>query len=152
MARSSTSSRPAPDPDFAARWNSTDKARRKQVRRLVRNGRMQETVADARLAVGFAAYQRSRPWYRYFWLWLPVVTVGALFAASLVHPLVVGMVLAAAGNGIFVRRNFRRTDVINAEVLGVPAAPASDGQTPTSSPRAKKRKGEGTAHTAVASS
>jgi hypothetical protein len=73
--------------------------------------------------VGFATYQRARPWYRFFWFWLPLVTVGALFAASLVHPIVVGMVLAAAGNAVFVRRNFRRVEVVNADFVG--ASPAA---------------------------
>jgi hypothetical protein len=151
MARSSTPSRPVPDPAFAATWNATDKARRKQIRRLVRNGRLQESVADARLAAGFAAYQRSRPWYRFFWLWLPIVTVGALVAASLVHPLVIGMVLAVAGNGIFVRRNFRRADIVNAEILG--QAPSQDAsERSTSTPRAKKRPGKPTSHAAAAAS
>ena len=150
MARSSTPAHPAPDPHFAATWNATDRARRKQIRRLVRNGRFQESVADARLAVGFAAYQRSRPWYRFFWLWLPVVMVGALVAASLVHPLVIGMVLAVAGNGIFVRRNFRRADIINAEILGQPAS-AGASERSTSTPRAKKRPGKPTSHAAATS-
>ncbi|MCU0311672.1 MAG: hypothetical protein MUE36_12120 [Acidimicrobiales bacterium] len=121
MARTTPSSS-LPTPAFADRWNATDKVRRKQIRRLVRNGQAQASSADAALAVGFATYQRARPWYRFFWFWLPLVTVGALFAASLVHPIVVGMVLAAAGNAVFVRRNFRRVEVVNADF--VEASPA----------------------------
>jgi len=146
MARSTTP-RPAPDAGFANTWNATDKVRRKQIRRLVRVGRPQETAADARLAVGFVGFQRSRLWYRFFWLWFPVVVLGALYAATLVHPLAIGVVLAVAANGFLVRWNFGRTEKVNAEFL------AEAGSTPekkkerlapsgiTLRPRAKKRAG-----------
>jgi hypothetical protein len=105
------------DPDFASRWNATDKSERRQIRRLVRIGRPQETEADARLAVGFAAYQRTRPWYRFFWLWFVPVIIGGLGASFATHPIVIGMVAGVAVNALLVRRAFRRTDIVNAPVL-----------------------------------
>lgn len=105
------------DPDFANRWNATDKSERRQIRRLVRIGRPQETEADAQLAVGFAAYQRTRPWYRFFWLWYVPVIIGGLGASLATHPIVIGMVAGVAVNALLVRRAFRRTDMVNAPVL-----------------------------------
>ena len=107
----------AVDPDFAGRWNATDKSERRQIRRLVRIGRPQETEADARLAVGFAAYQRTRPWYRFFWLWFVPVIIGGLGASFATHPIVIGMVAAVAVNALLVRRAFRRTDIVNRPLL-----------------------------------
>ena len=107
----------AVDPDFAGRWNATDKSERRQIRRLVRIGRPQETEADARLAVGFAAYQRTRPWYRFFWLWFVPIIIGGLGASFATHPIVIGMVAGVAINALLVRRAFRRTDIVNAPVL-----------------------------------
>lgn len=112
------------DPDFAARWNAEDKAHRKQIRRLVRIGRPQVTAGDAELAVAFADYQRGRPWYRWFWLWLVPILIGGLVAAVGIHPLVVGMVLGFAGNALLVRWNYRRVAKVNAELQGeMPSAP-----------------------------
>lgn len=108
---------PAVAADFAAEWNSLDKAERRQIRRLVRIGRPQETVAEARLGVAFAAYQRSRAWYRFFYLWMVPITVAGLVAGLNLHPLVIGMVLGAAAVAYMSRRNFKRADTINAPVL-----------------------------------
>ena len=114
--------------------------RRKQIRRLVRNGRPQETLTDARLASGFAAYQRSRAWYRWFWAWFPILAAAALVAASLIHPIALGIVLALGGNALLVRRSFRRTDLVNAELLGPNGAgvAGTDAAGPAA-PRARKR-------------
>lgn len=105
------------DPDFVNRWNATDKSERRQIRRLVRIGRPQETEADAQLAVGFSAYQRTRPWYRFFWLWFVPVIIGGFGASFATHPIVIGMVAGVAVNALLVRRAFRRTDIVNAAVL-----------------------------------
>jgi hypothetical protein len=64
--KAKTAKAPVVDTDFAAEWNSLDKAERRQIRRLVRIGRPQESVEHARLGMAFAAYQRSRAWYRFF--------------------------------------------------------------------------------------
>jgi hypothetical protein len=118
---------PAVDEAFAATWNGMEKAERRQVRRLVRIGRPQETIAEAELAVGFAAYQRTRPWYRFFYLWIVPLVVGGLIAGMNIHPLVVGMVLGAAAISFMTRRNFKRVEKVNASLLAgetsaVPAA------------------------------
>ncbi|MFM8862154.1 MAG: hypothetical protein ACKOIA_06845 [Acidimicrobiia bacterium] len=105
------------DAAFVAQWNALDKQHRRQVRRLVRIGREQENVADARLAVGFAAYQRTRPWFRFFWLWFPVLSVAGIVAGLALHPIVFGMILAVLGNALLVRRAFRRADWVNERLL-----------------------------------
>lgn len=105
------------DPAFAAEWNALDKPTRRQIRRLVRIGRQQENATDARLAVGFAAYQRTRPWYRLFWLWfVPMIVAGAIAGFAL-HPILIGVVLAVAGNAVLVRRNFKKADWLNEPLL-----------------------------------
>ena len=106
------------DAAFIAEWNDLDKQHRRQIRRLVRIGRAQEDVADARLAVGFASYQRTRGWYRHFWLWFVPLIVAGVIAGLSVHPILLGMVLAAAGNALLVRRAFKRADWVNGELLG----------------------------------
>lgn len=106
------------DGGFVAEWNALDKQQRRQIRRLVRIGREQESADDARLAVGFAAYQRSRPWYRYFWMWFPVLVVAGVIAGFSVHPILLGMVLAGAGNALLVRRAFTRAEWVNGRLLG----------------------------------
>ena len=99
------------DPSFAAEWNALDKPTRRQVRRLVRIGRPQEN------AVGFAAYQRSRPWFRFFWLWFTPLMVAGVIAGFAVHPIIIGMVFAAAGNAYLVRRAFKKTEWLNEPLL-----------------------------------
>jgi hypothetical protein len=108
----------AVDPDFAGRWDATDKSERRRIRRLVRSGRPQKTEADARAAVGFAAYQRTRPWYRFFWLWFVPVVIGGLGASFAAPPIVIGIVVGVFVNALLIRRAFRRTDMVNAPVLG----------------------------------
>jgi hypothetical protein len=115
------------DEAFAADWNGLDKADRRQIRRLVRIGRPQESVADAELAVGFAAYQRSRAWFRFFWFWIVPLAVAGLVAGMNLHPLVVGMVFGAVVVAYMSRRNYKRVERVNAPVLAgeVPAVPAA---------------------------
>ena len=116
---------PAVDAGFAAEWNSLDKAERRQVRRLVRIGRPQETAEHARLGTAFAAYQRSRAWYRFFWLWIVPLAVAGMVAGLNLHPLVIGMVLGAVAVAYMNRRNYKRADVINAPVLSGGSAAGS---------------------------
>ncbi|MCE2808006.1 MAG: hypothetical protein LW869_06150 [Actinobacteria bacterium] len=105
------------DLKFAAEWNALDKPTRRQIRRLVRIGRPQENAHDARMAVGFSAYQRSRGWFRFFWLWFTPLMVAGVIAGFAVHPIIIGMVLAAAGNAYLVRRAFNKTDWLNEPLL-----------------------------------
>lgn len=152
MARS-TAPRSLPDPSFVDQWNGLDKDHRKQIRRLVRVGRPQETPADAVLAVGFADHQRARLWYRFFWLWFPLLVLGGLYAAMSIHPLVVGMMLAVAANAFLVRWNFARTSKVNAPLLGG-GGPSSGGDRVAPSGitfRSRKRPGSGSTHAAVPS-
>jgi ferric-dicitrate binding protein FerR (iron transport regulator) len=102
---------------FAQRWNALNKTHRRQIRRLARIGRLQETAADAQLAVVFAAFQQSRSWYRRFWLWFPILVIAGVIAGFGIHPLVVGIVIGFAANALFVRRNYSRVSVVNAELL-----------------------------------
>ena len=113
------------DPAFAEAWNGLEKDERRQIRRLVRIGRPQESVAEAELAVGFAAYQRTRPWYRFFWLWIVPLVVAGLIAGASLHPLVIGMVAGAAVVAIMARRNFKRAAKVNESLLGSSAVPAA---------------------------
>jgi len=105
------------DPNFAAEWNALDKPTRRQIRRLVRIGRQQENAADARMAVGFAAYQRTRPWYRFFWLWIIPLAVAGVIAGFALHPILIGIVLAVCGNAFLVRRGFSKADWLNEPLL-----------------------------------
>jgi len=123
MARPSSTA--APDVDFVDRWNQLSKPRRKQIRRLIRVCRAQQSPEDARLAVGYANYQRSRSWYRWFWAWYPLLTLGGLFAAGFIHPIVVGLVFGVAANALLVIRGYRRVETANAELLGAPARSTS---------------------------
>jgi len=116
---------PKVDLEFAEAWNGLDRDERRQIRRLVRIGRPQETVAQAELAVGFAAYQRSRPWFRFFWLWLVPLVVAGLIAGANLHPLVIGMVLGGAVVAIMARRNFTRVAKVNEPLLGSSVLPAA---------------------------
>ena len=103
--------------EFASRWNSLDKTDRRRIRRLVRVGRPVETSEEAELAVSYAAFQNQRPAWRLFWFWFVPGLVIALLAAMSVHAILVGVVLAAGANAIFVHRNLRRVTKINAALL-----------------------------------
>lgn len=112
-----TASRPTVDVSFAEQWNVMPRKDRKRIRRMVRLGRTQDSVADARLALGFAAYQKSRFWFQKFWFWFVPLVVAAFLAAGAVHPLLMGIILGLAGNAIWCRRNFNRVEVVNASLL-----------------------------------
>lgn len=118
-AKPSKAKKSVPNVDlaFASEWNALDKPTRRQIRRLVRIGRQQENATDARLAVGFAAYQRTRPWYRYFWLWFVPMVIAGTIAGFALHPILIGIVLAVAGNAVLVRRNFKKADWLNEPLL-----------------------------------
>jgi hypothetical protein len=126
LTSSRSSSRPAAssgsaasnvDPAFAAEWNALDKPTRRQIRRLVRIGRQQENAEDARLAVGFARFQRTRPWYRFFYLWLIPLVIAGVVAGFALHPILIGVVIAVAGNAFLVRRGFTKADWLNEPLL-----------------------------------
>jgi hypothetical protein len=102
---------------FAQRWNALEKVHRRQIRRLARIGRAQESADDAQFAVVFAAFQQSRSWYRHFWLWFPVLVIAGVVAGFGIHPLIVGIVIGFAANALFVRRNYSRVRDVNAELL-----------------------------------
>ena len=93
---------------FADEWNALPFADRRRLRRLVRIGRLPEDPEEARLATEFAAYQRTRMWVRYFWVWFVPGLLLALSVAVLIHPLVIGIVLASAGQAVLTRRNAAR--------------------------------------------
>jgi hypothetical protein len=116
---------PVVDAGFAAEWNSLEKAERRQIRRLVRIGRPQETADHARLAVAFAAYQRSRAWYRFFYLWIAPLAVAGLVAGLNLHPIFIGMVLGGLAIAYMSRRNYKRAETINASVLADGTSTAS---------------------------
>ena len=95
------------------------KTDRRRIRRLVRVGRPVETSEEAELAVSYAAFQNNAAW-RLFWFWFVPGLVIALLAAMSVHAILVGVVLAAGANAIFVHRNLRRVTKIDACVLDPP--------------------------------
>ncbi len=113
-------SRPIPPEHaaFIAEWNQIEPTERRRVRRLVRTGQPLESPGEARLAVGFAAFQRSRPWARYFWLWFVPGVLVALTAAAGIHPVLIGVILASGGSALLARRNLKRVAKVNAGLLG----------------------------------
>ncbi|MEY4130869.1 MAG: hypothetical protein RLZZ31_993 [Actinomycetota bacterium] len=117
MAKKNAKARSAEQLAFIDEWNSLDKMRRRQIRRLVRIGKEQENVADAKLAVQFAAYQRSRTWYSKFWLWFVPLVIAGFVAGLALHPIILGMIAGVAGNAILVRRSFKRADWVNEQLL-----------------------------------
>src|SRR6188472_4044445 len=112
------------DEAFAATWNSLEKDERRQIRRLVRIGQPQEAPAEAELAIGFAAYQRTRPWFRFFWLWLVPLAVAGLIAGANLHPILIGIVFGFVAVSIMARRNFKRVEKVNGVLLTDHTTPA----------------------------
>lgn len=90
---------------FADDWNALPLTDRRRLRRLVRIGRLPEDPEEARLAAEFAAHQRTRLWWRWFWLWFIPGLLLALSAAALIHPIVIGVVLAFGAQALLTRRN-----------------------------------------------
>ena len=93
---------------FIAAWNDLDRRDRSRIRRMVRLGRPLEGE-EAALAVGYAQFQRTRLWTRFFWLWFVPGLVLALGIAASIHPLVIGIVLALAAQAVLADRNLRVT-------------------------------------------
>jgi len=111
---------PAADPDAVA-FNALPRVDQKVLRRTVRMGRPLATPAEARMAVAFARYQRSQPWYKLFWvLFVPGVVI-SMAVASTLHLVVMGVVLAAAAQGAWGWRSLRRVERINRHLLTGPA-------------------------------
>ena len=114
--------RPAPpaDPDAVA-FNALPRIEQKVLRRTVRMGRPLDTPEEARMAVAFARYQRSQPWYKLFWvLFVPGVVV-AMAAASALHLTGMGVVLALAAQGAWGWISLRRVEKVNRHLLTGPA-------------------------------
>ncbi len=93
---------------FTEEWGALSLPDRRRIRRMVRIGRLPEDPEEARLAEAFADFQRTRLWWRMFWLWFVPGLLLALGVASTIHPIVIGIVLASGGQAILVRRNTTR--------------------------------------------
>jgi len=102
------------DQRFVSAWRALDSGERRRIRRLVRVGRPVTDRENAAVAVAYARYQRSRPWWRLFWLWFLPGLLFAIGVAVTIHPIVIGVVLAFAGQAILVRRNTGRAEAVNA--------------------------------------
>jgi hypothetical protein len=61
------------------------------------------------LARQYASYQVARPWIRFFWLWFVPGIVVVLGAASQIHPIAVGVVIALAAQAVWAWFNLRKT-------------------------------------------
>lgn len=105
------------DEEFAQSWNALPAGDRRRLRRLVRLGRPLDDPDEAALAVGYAKFQRSRPWIRFFWLWFVPGLIVALGIATTLHPVVIGAVLALGGQAVFAQWNLRRAERLNAASL-----------------------------------
>jgi hypothetical protein len=97
-----------PRDDFVDEWNRLERRERRRLRRLVQLGRPPSDPAEAQLAVLYARFQQSRPWMRFFWLWFVPGLVLALGVAARIHPILIGVVLAAGIQAVLTRRNLGR--------------------------------------------
>ena len=100
--------------DFIESWNELDTRERKHLRRLVRLGRPIEEPKFERLAPRYAQFQREKPWMKLFWLWFIPGVVLALGAASTMHPIFVGIVIALSAQALFAHRNLKKAAALNA--------------------------------------
>ncbi len=108
------------DPDAVA-FNALPRLEQKVLRRTVRMGRPLDTPEEARMAVAFARYQRSQPWYKLFWvLFVPGVVV-SMAVASTLHLAGMGVVLALAAQGAWGWISLCRVEKVNRHLLTVPA-------------------------------
>ena len=96
------------DEPFLSTWRSLSGTDRRRVRRLTRIGRIEPGSAEEPVARAMAKYQQSRFWWKYFWIWFVPGLFLALGMASQMHPLMIGVVLAFAGQAIVTRRNVRK--------------------------------------------
>ncbi len=93
---------------FTEEWNALPLRDRRRIRRMVRIGRLPEDADEARLAEGFAMHERARLWWRGFWFWFVPGMLLALGVAMMIHPIVIGIVLATGAQALVVRRNASR--------------------------------------------
>jgi hypothetical protein len=99
------------DPDdaaFTAEWNALERGDRLRVRRLARLGRAIDDERLRALAGAYARLQIARPWMRYFWWWFVPGLLISIGAASRIHPLVVGVVLALAAQAVWAHISLKR--------------------------------------------
>ena len=99
---------PSADDGFATAWNALERGDRLRVRRLARLGR---TIDDERLrplAGAYARAQLARPWMRYFWWWFVPGAVIAIGAATRIHPVVVGVVIALGAQAAWAQVSLKR--------------------------------------------
>jgi hypothetical protein len=93
------------DESFLTTWRQMGGTDRRRVRRLSRIGRIEPGSPDEGVALAMARHQASRPWWRYFWVWFVPGLVIALSMAMQMHPVMIGVVLAYAGQALLTRRN-----------------------------------------------
>ncbi len=93
---------------FADRWNALEPMERRRLRRLVRMGRPIDDPQLAALASEYAAFQRARIWNRFFWIWFVPGVLIALSIAAQIHPVMIGIVLALAAQGVLANLNLSR--------------------------------------------
>ncbi len=107
---------PAADPDAIA-FNSLPRIDQKVLRRTVRMGRSMASPEEARMAVAFARFQRSQPWYRMFWVLFAPAVVLSVAAASQLHLAMVGVVVAVATQRAWGWISLRRVERVNHHLL-----------------------------------
>ncbi len=107
---------PAADPGAVA-YNALPRIDQKVLRRTVRMGRPLSSPEEARMAVAFARYQRSQPWYKLFWVLFVPGLVVSVAIASRIHLAVVGIVLAVAAQGAWGWMSLRRVERVNRRLL-----------------------------------
>jgi hypothetical protein len=94
---------------FSAKWNAMNRAERMHLRRLVRMGRKIEEPELAPLAPDYARWQMRRPWMKYFWFWFVPGLFIALGMTASVHPILVGITIALAGQAVWAYLSLRKT-------------------------------------------
>src|SRR5687768_15464543 len=96
--------------DFGQRWNDLEQTDRIYIRRLVRTGRPFKAGEEHLAALGaeWARFQRSRLPQRFWWAWFVPAMLVCIPAALRIHPLVAGVILAAAAQWLVVRRNIKK--------------------------------------------
>jgi len=95
---------------FGPEWQDLERTDRIYVRRVVRTGQAFRAGEDHLAAVGarWARYQRARPIQRLWWAWFLPSLLVCLAVGARIHPIVVGIVLAAAAQALVVRRNVKK--------------------------------------------
>jgi len=84
-------------------------------------GRPVASPEEARMAVAFAGYQRSRPWFKLFWIMFVPGLVISLAVASTLHLVVMGVVMAIAAQAAWGWVSLRRVERVNRRLLAEPA-------------------------------